>query len=64
VIGSTLVVYPAAYIPLYARDAGAGIVIINIGATPMDSTAAVHIEAKAGETMTRVMHHVRAKMGK
>ena len=64
VIGSTLVVYPAAYIPLYARDAGARIVIINIGSTPMDSTAAVRIEAKAGETMTRVIHHVRAKMGK
>jgi len=63
VIGSTLVVYPAAYIPLYARDAGARIVIINIGSTPMDSTAAVRIEAKAGETMTRVIHHVRAKMG-
>ncbi len=63
VIGSTLVVYPAAYIPLYARDAGAKIVIINIGSTPMDSTAAVRIEAKAGETMTRVIHHVRAKMG-
>jgi NAD-dependent deacetylase len=64
VIGSTLVVYPAAYIPLYARDAGARIVIINIGPTPMDSTAAVRIEAKAGEIMTRVMHHVRTKMRK
>jgi NAD-dependent deacetylase len=64
VIGSTLIVYPAAYVPLYARDAGAKIVIINIGSTPMDSTAAVRVEAKAGETMTRVMHHIRAKMGK
>ncbi|MGA9049098.1 MAG: Sir2 family NAD-dependent protein deacetylase [Dehalococcoidia bacterium] len=64
VIGSTLVVYPAAYIPLYARDAGAKIVIINIGSTPMDPTAAICVEAKAGEIMTSVMHHVRAKMGK
>ncbi len=64
VIGSTLIVYPAAYIPLYAHDAGAKIVIINLGPTPMDSAATVHVEAKAGETMTRVMHHVRSKMGK
>lgn len=63
VIGSTLVVYPAAYIPIYARDAGAKIVIINIGSTPMDSQAHVRIEAKAGETMTAVLRHVKRKMG-
>jgi len=64
VIGSTLVVYPAAYIPMYARDAGAKIVIINIGDTPMDSQAHVRIEAKAGETMSRVMSHLKKKMKK
>jgi NAD-dependent deacetylase len=64
VIGSTLVVYPAAYIPLYAREAGAKIVIINIGPTPMDSQAQVRIEGKAGDTMSRVLKHVRSKMGK
>ncbi len=64
VIGSTLVVYPAAYIPMYARDAGAKLVIINIGATPMDSQAEVRIDGKAGETMTKVMHHIKKKMSK
>jgi NAD-dependent deacetylase len=64
VIGSTLVVYPAAHIPEYAHNAGAKIVIINIGSTPMDSKAAVRIEGKAGETMSRVIQHVRAKMHK
>ena len=62
VIGSTLVVYPAAYIPIYALDAGAKLVIINIGDTPMDSRAAVRIEAKAGETMTKVINHVKRLM--
>ncbi len=61
VIGSTLVVYPAASIPMYAYDAGAKIVIINIGSTPMDSKATVRIEGKAGETMTKVMQHVGRK---
>jgi NAD-dependent deacetylase len=62
VIGSTLVVYPAACIPEYAHNAGAKIVIINIGATPMDSKAAVCIEGKAGETMSSIMQHVRARI--
>jgi NAD-dependent deacetylase len=61
VIGSTLIVYPAAYIPMYAYDAGAKIVIINIGTTPMDSKAAVLIEGKAGDTMGRIMEHLRHK---
>lgn len=62
VIGSTLVVYPAAYIPIYALDAGAKLVIINIGDTPMDSQASVRIEAKAGATMTKVIGHLKKKM--
>jgi NAD-dependent deacetylase len=63
VIGSTLIVYPAAYIPVYARDAGAKIVIINIGPTPMDSDAAVRVEGKAGETMSKVIQHVKRRTG-
>jgi NAD-dependent deacetylase len=62
VIGSTLVVYPAANIPVYAYDAGANIVIINIGSTPMDSKATVCIEGKAGETMAKVLEQVKRKM--
>ena len=64
VIGSTLIVYPAAYVPMYARDAGARIVIVNIGATPMDAHAAVHVDGKAGDVMTRVISHVRNKIDK
>jgi NAD-dependent deacetylase len=62
VIGSTLLVYPAAQIPEHAYDNGAKIVIINIGPTPMDRKAAVRIEGKAGETMARVLEHVKKKM--
>jgi len=64
VIGSTLVVYPAAYIPEYACSARAKIVIINIGYTPMASKAAVRVEGKAGEVMGRVMNHVRGIIDK
>jgi NAD-dependent deacetylase len=62
VIGSTLLVYPAAQIPQYACDAGAKIVIINIGTTAMDARAAVRIEGRAGETMVKVMGYVKMKM--
>ncbi|MFC2046757.1 NAD-dependent protein deacylase [Chloroflexota bacterium] len=61
VVGSTLVVYPAAYIPIYATDSGAKLVIINLSSTPMDHQAAVLIRAKAGETMLKVLHRVREK---
>lgn len=62
VIGSTLIVYPAAYVPLYAADAGARLVIINLGETPLDVRADLLIDGKAGEIMTSVMGYVRKKM--
>ncbi len=62
VIGSTLIVYPAAYMPIYAVDSGAKLVIINLSPTPMDRQAAVLIKAKAGETMSKVIERVREKL--
>ncbi len=61
VVGSTLVVYPAAYMPQYAVQSGAKLVIINIGETPMDYKASVCISAKAGETMAAIVSKVREK---
>ncbi len=63
VIGSTLVVYPAAYMPIYATNAGAKLVIINLSSTPMDQEASVLIRAKAGETMPEIIKKVKEKMG-
>jgi len=59
VIGSTLVVYPAACIPAYARKAGAKLAIVNLTPTSLDHHATVVIHGKAGEIMTRVMDRVR-----
>jgi len=61
VIGSTLIVYPAAYIPTEAVNSGAKLVIINLSSTPLDSQAVVLIRAKAGETMTKIIQLVREK---
>jgi len=62
VIGSTLIVYPAAYMPIYAVDSGAKLVIINLSPTPMDKQADVLIEAKAGETMSKIIQRVKEKL--
>jgi len=58
VIGSTLIVYPAADIPLRALQAGARLIIINLSPTPLDHQADVVINARAGETMRRIMDNL------
>jgi len=62
VIGSTLIVYPAAYMPMYAVESGAKLVVINLSTTPMDSKAAVHISNKAGEAMARIVERVKSRL--
>jgi len=62
VIGSTLVVYPAAYMPAYAKESGAKLVIVNLGSTPIDSQATVLIDGKAGEIMEKVMEKVKGQL--
>jgi NAD-dependent deacetylase len=61
VIGSTLFVYPAAYLPLYAKKAGAKIVIINLGETQQDDIADVRLDAPAGETMAKIIAKLKAE---
>ena len=61
VIGSSLVVYPAAYVPVQAKQAGADLVIINKGETEQDHQADVRIDAPAGETMTKIINRVKDK---
>lgn len=63
VIGSSLVVYPAAYMPMYAKDAGARLVIINRDETPYDSEADVLLQGSAGEIMSRILDAVKHRTG-
>jgi NAD-dependent deacetylase len=62
VVGSSLVVYPAAYMPLYAKQTGAGLVIVNLSTTPADKIADVVIHASAGEVMGRILAEVRQRL--
>ena len=61
VIGSSLVVYPAAFMPRYAVQSGAKLVIINREPTDLDRSADVCIREGAGETMSKIMAIVRGK---
>ncbi|MBI5503391.1 MAG: Sir2 family NAD-dependent protein deacetylase [Deltaproteobacteria bacterium] len=55
VIGSSLVVYPAASLPDVAVKAGASLVIVNNEATPKDDLAAALVRGAAGESMTMLL---------
>ena len=59
VLGSSLVVYPAAYLPVHARDAGATLVIVNLEPTPHDARADLVIRARTGEIMTAALADLR-----
>ena len=59
VIGSSLVVQPAASLPLEAKEIGAKLVIINRVSTHHDAYADAFIHGSAGEVMRRLVEAVR-----
>jgi NAD-dependent deacetylase len=54
-VGSSLVVYPAADIPMKAKQAGAKLAIINIDSTPLDLVADYVINEAAGSILPRLV---------
>jgi NAD-dependent deacetylase len=59
VIGSSLVVQPAASMPLVAKRNGAKLVIINRDPTPYDGMADIVIHGQAGPTMASILQKVK-----
>jgi NAD-dependent deacetylase len=59
--GSSLVVYPAAQMPLIAKDGGARLMIINLEPTPHDRYADLMIYEKTGEALPQIVARVKAK---
>ena len=53
-IGSSLVVSPAADLPVIAKRSGAKLVIVNRDETPLDSTADLVINASIGEVLQEI----------
>lgn len=54
VLGSSLVVYPAAQLPIIAKEHGAILIIINLDPTPLDNIADVVIHKKASEILSMI----------
>jgi len=59
-VGSTLSVYPAAYIPLEAKERGVPYGIINVGHTDQDHLADFRIEGKAGVVLPALVEALSA----
>jgi len=59
VVGSTLLVQPAALMPQYAKENGAFLAIVNLSETPYDAVCDVLIEGKAGAVLSEIVNSVK-----
>jgi NAD-dependent deacetylase len=57
-IGSSLVVYPAADIPVRAKQRGAKLAIINKDETPLDQIADYVIREESGKVLPQIVDHL------
>jgi NAD-dependent deacetylase len=64
VVGSSLVVNPAARLPAIARERGAKLVIINPSTTPLDDLADVRIYGAAGEALQGIVERLGDDAGR
>jgi NAD-dependent deacetylase len=58
VVGSTLLVQPAAHMPIYAKQNSAFLAIINLSETPCDDVCDVLIRDKAGDVLQKIVEEV------
>jgi NAD-dependent deacetylase len=59
VVGSTLLVHPAALMPVYAKQNGAYLAIVNLSETPCDDLSDVLIRGKAGVVLPSMVDAVK-----
>jgi NAD-dependent deacetylase len=62
VVGSTLLVQPAAHMPIYAKQNNAFLAIINLSDTPCDDAADLLIRQKAGGVLNGIMQAVKNQL--
>jgi NAD-dependent deacetylase len=58
-VGSSLVVYPAAQMPVYALNGGARLVVVNMTETYVDGMADVILRDRAGTVMAGIMDRLK-----
>jgi NAD-dependent deacetylase len=64
VVGSSLVVTPAADMPRIALEAGAKLVIINQGETPLDAHTDLRFSEAIGEVLPPAVERLKQLMGR
>ena len=62
VVGSSLVVYPAASLPFIAKENGAKLVLINKDPTEKDYYFDFKVYGKAGEVLPRILEYVKENL--
>ena len=55
VVGTSGLVYPAAGLPMHARGAGAGVIIVNPQPTEIDASAHIVVRGAAGEVLPALL---------
>ncbi len=63
VIGTSGVVYPAAYIPFIVKENKGVVIEINISDTPITSIADIVIRERAGKAMEEIIRAIKEGMG-
>jgi len=63
VVGSTLVVQPAAQMPYFAKNKGAFLAMVNLSETPCDDMCDVLIRAKAGRALQAIVAELAGGVG-
>jgi NAD-dependent deacetylase len=63
VVGSSLVVTPAADMPREALLSGAKLVIVNQGKTPFDRKASLRFQERIGDVLRRAVRRLKRLMG-
>ncbi len=58
VVGSTLLVQPAAHMPFYAKHNGAWLAIVNLSETPCDKICDVRVQVEAGKVLPAILEAV------
>jgi len=59
VVGSTLLVQPAAHMPFYAKENGALLAIVNLSETPCDNICDVLVQEEAGKVLPAIVENVQ-----
>jgi NAD-dependent deacetylase len=62
VLGSSLVVNPAASYPRIAKKNGAHLIIINRGETPLDAIADYKLDADCNLVVPKILENIKIRM--